>query len=98
MIRKNFLISLSHINHLTQAEEKSNPKIHGYKKAISSELYKKAITSKLPYYFGDQKHPEVDKTLTEAGSTRKINVTVKFRNDSCIAAFLETLAALQKNS
>ena len=99
MIRSIFLLVCLITTFNLQAEEKkTNLKFMDIKEAISSDLYKKAITSKIPYYFGDEKHPEIDKTLTEASSTRKINVTVKFGNNSCIAAFLETLAALQKTA
>ena len=52
----------------------------------------------MPYYFGDEKHPEIEKNLIEASSTRTVNVTLKFGNNSCIAAFLETLSALQKTA
>ncbi len=83
MIRSIFLLAclISAFN-LQAEEKKSSLKFMDIKEAISSDLYKKSITSKLPYYFGEEKHPEVDRTLTEASSTRNINVTVKFGNNS----------------
>lgn len=98
MIRKIFLLLLLMSSFNLVAEEKSSLKYMDIKEAIGSEMYKKTITSKLAYFFGDEKHPELERTLTEASSSRKINVTAKFGNNSCIAAFLETLAALQKTA
>ena len=81
-----------------KAQDKTPLRSMDIKEALDSQLYKEKITSTIPYFFADSSHPEVERVLTEASSTRKINVTFKFGNNSCIAAFLETLAALQKTA
>ena len=83
---------------LAKEEKSSNLKYMEIEEALKSPQFDKVITSKIPYFFADQSHPEIEKTILVSNSTRTVNVTFKFGNDSCISAFLQTLAALQQTA
>ena len=81
--------------HLEASEQKKSLKYMNIEQAVNSKQAASILDSDIKFYFPKQEHPEVSKTIIIAKSQRAINVTFKFGAQACIAAFLETLKALQ---
>jgi len=66
--------------------------------ALNTPEAKEKLSGKVKYYFGNQSHPHIKKTLREDVSNKKTNAFGKADNEACNRAFLSALLAFENRA
>lgn len=66
--------------------------------ALNSEAAKSLLGTDIQFYFGDQKHGEIQKRLGEFRSNQKTNAFNKTDKAACEWAFLSTMVSLRNRA
>jgi uncharacterized protein YbjQ (UPF0145 family) len=96
-VRKIFLILLVAMVALS-AEARDDKTMFSIADAMNTEDAKAKLDQGIHFYFGDQKHPKVEKTFGEFMSNKKTNAFNKTDTRACQWAFLSAMLSFQQRA
>ena len=71
---------------------------YSIQEALSLEQAKEKLGNEIRFYFGNQKHGEIQKSYGEFGTNKKTNAFLKTDKQACTWAFLSAMIQLEKRA
>ena len=72
--------------------------MYSYEESLASDEAKEKLDQGIQFFFGDQKHPEVERKLGTYVANKKTNALNKSDERGCKWAFLSAMISLQKRA
>lgn len=79
----------------SQAQARDTRELYSLEEALNNEDAKETLMPEVKLYFGNQKHPAIERNFGEVMSNKKTNAFGKTDKRACQWAFLSAMLALQ---